>query len=631
MWARTRAWVLLLLVACAPVPAGTQCERVYAIGDLHGGYDAFVSILRETDLVDEQIRWSGGANCLVQLGDIVDRGARSREILDLLMALEQQAAGRLFVLLGNHEVMNLVGDLRYVSVAEFYAFAGEETPEQREAGYAMFTQRAVNANSPDSPQDLRARFDEQFPPGWFAHRKAFSPDGRYGAWLLERPIAVQIERSVFVHGGITLELAQLGVRAINERVAFELTDYFTCRRKLEAVGWLEPLTPYADSFGEVYRLREASNSNLLDPAANGVALQYLNHLQSQCVDRRGPLWFRGLAREHEATYWPTVLQTLDALDADRIVVAHTPTKEHRIQERFDGRVFLIDTGAGPAYGGQPSALEITAEGRVYAVYLGEREKLAEPILSEQQIAEALRQGTILEIEEIGSGISRPKRITLEYEGRQFTAAFKTIDVERLERTRFESTGVRQMFTDSYRYDRAAYLLDRQLGMYMVPVVVLRTIDGEEGAMMEWVDDAVIELERRNENLEPPDPLILKRQFEVMKIFDALILNEDRNLANQLITTRDWKLHLIDHSRSFRLTKKLPDGFEEEILTIPQGVYAAMQNLNKNSLTELFGNLMSVARVKALLARRDKIVEKLETDLKKFGPQMIFQDAQPAEP
>jgi hypothetical protein len=624
---RRYAAFLLVLLACAPAWGGADCERVFAVGDLHGGYDAFVGILRETGLVDEQTRWSGERDCLVQLGDIVDRGARSRDILDLLMSLQKEAPGRVHVLLGNHEVMDLVGDLRYVIVEEFAAFADEETAEEREAGLAAY-QELVSGNGNQGAQEkLREEFDEKFPPGWFAHRRAFSLDGRYGSWLIKRPIIVEINRSVFVHGGLTLENARLGIEAINEQVAFELVDYFTCRKKLEDVGWLKPLTPYAETFREVYRQRQETNANAGVSAANGVADQYLRHLQSHCIDERGPVWYRGLAREEETSHWPTVLRTLRELGADRIVVAHTPTKTHRIQTRFGGRVYVVDTGTGPAYGGRASALEIQKNGTVYAVYSDAREKLADPILSDADIAQALREGTILEMEEIGSGISKPKKITLEWRGRRFEAAFKTIDIERLEKTSFESSGMQHMFTDSYRYDLAAYQLDRQLGMYMVPVVTLRKINDEQGAMMEWVGDAMSEAQRLEEGLKPPDPLILMRQLDTMKIFDALILNEDRHPGNQLIGKDDWQLHLIDHTRSFRLTKKLPDGFEENPITIPRHLYAALQDLGKKSLQDLFGSLISSARIKALLVRRDKIVKKIEKDIEQYGPAMVFQDAQ----
>ena len=106
-----------LLVAVSivrSVAAGPVCDPVIAVGDLHGGYEAFVTVLKKVGLIDEQRRWQGGESCLVQLGDILDRGARSRDVLEFLIDLEAQAPDRVHVLLGNHEIMNIMGDLRYV-------------------------------------------------------------------------------------------------------------------------------------------------------------------------------------------------------------------------------------------------------------------------------------------------------------------------------------------------------------------------------------------------------------------------------------------------------------------------------------------------------------------------------------
>ena len=98
-----------------------------AFADVHGAYDELVALLRSQGLVDGSLRWSGADTQLVSLGDLLDRGPDSRRVLDLLMRLEGEArtaGGAVHVLLGNHEVMNIVGDLRYVSAGEYAAFVG---------------------------------------------------------------------------------------------------------------------------------------------------------------------------------------------------------------------------------------------------------------------------------------------------------------------------------------------------------------------------------------------------------------------------------------------------------------------------------------------------------------------------
>lgn len=126
---------LLPVVATANPWQFDDVERVVAIADIHGAYEPMVATLRNAGVIDDERNWSGGESHLVIVGDILDRGSDSRDAMDLLMQLEDQAdaaGGKVHVLIGNHEAMNLVGDLRYVAKDEFAAFVGEESAEERE-------------------------------------------------------------------------------------------------------------------------------------------------------------------------------------------------------------------------------------------------------------------------------------------------------------------------------------------------------------------------------------------------------------------------------------------------------------------------------------------------------------------
>lgn len=175
---------LLLLVLISPGRTGTPepepARRVVAIGDLHGDLDQALAALRLAGLVDGEGHWIGGGAVLVQTGDVTDRGPDSRGVLDLMRRLTdeaQGAGGRVEPLLGNHEVMNVHGDWRYVHPADIEAFGGLE-----------------------------------------ARVAAFSLDGPYGAWLAQRDAATIVADTVFVHGGITPKWAAKGVAAINAEV-----------------------------------------------------------------------------------------------------------------------------------------------------------------------------------------------------------------------------------------------------------------------------------------------------------------------------------------------------------------------------------------------------------------------------
>ena len=196
------AWVLLWLLPL--VAAGqdvfTGVERVVAVGDVHGDFEQLVAVLRAAGLIDEQRNWTGGKTHLVQTGDVLDRGPDSRKAMDLLMELEKQArkaGGRVLCLIGNHEAMNIYGDLRYVNPAEFAAFSNGKDPEP----------------------------DPSKPRGFAEHRRQFGPDGKYGRWIRSHTALVKIDDTVFVHGGISPKYAGYGIRKLNDRGREELQDF----------------------------------------------------------------------------------------------------------------------------------------------------------------------------------------------------------------------------------------------------------------------------------------------------------------------------------------------------------------------------------------------------------------------
>src|SRR5437763_17144309 len=116
--------LLLCILLAVVMPAAAP--RVVAIGDIHGDFDAFAGIVQRAQLVDPSLRWAGGNATLVQTGDFLDRGPKARAVMDLLMSLQKDAprqSGKVIVLMGNHEAMNLYGDLRYVSDKDYASFA----------------------------------------------------------------------------------------------------------------------------------------------------------------------------------------------------------------------------------------------------------------------------------------------------------------------------------------------------------------------------------------------------------------------------------------------------------------------------------------------------------------------------
>ena len=174
--------VSLLLAGCGePKAEEARLEKLVAVGDLHGDLDAALDVLRMAGLVDDAGAWSGGTATLVQTGDTTDRGPQSKEVVELMKRLVDEAdaaGGRVVPLLGNHEVMNLQGDWRYVHPDDVAGFGGVE------------------------------------------ERKAeLAPDGDLGAWLRTLDVVAVVDGVVFTHGGVSRQAAALGLDHWNAQVS----------------------------------------------------------------------------------------------------------------------------------------------------------------------------------------------------------------------------------------------------------------------------------------------------------------------------------------------------------------------------------------------------------------------------
>ena len=206
-------------------------ERIVAIGDIHGGYDNLVSVLQNAELIDSKLRWIGGKAHLVQNGDIVDRGPESRKAMDLLMKLEdkaEDAGGRVHVLIGNHEMMNVVGILDLVSDEEYAAFTDRDSRKTRDSTFDRFydqMKREAKKNNEDVAPigEVRKKFEEDFPLGYIEHRRAFRKDGRYGRWITKHNTAVKINGIIFSHGDWSEEFSEREIDEVNKQVRQELS------------------------------------------------------------------------------------------------------------------------------------------------------------------------------------------------------------------------------------------------------------------------------------------------------------------------------------------------------------------------------------------------------------------------
>ena len=170
-------------------------------------------------------------------------------------------------------------------------------------------------------------------------------------------------------------------------------------------------------------------------------------------------------------------------------------------------------------------------------------------LTPPQMDTFLHQAKIVRTRTAGNGVTNSKRVTLSDGVVTHDAHVQTIDESRLV---FEAGKASELnFKDSYRYNIAGYRVAMLLGI-QVPMSIDRTIDGQHAAVTWWVDNVQMDEESRTKKkVKAPDALRFKRQIQVMRMFDELIQNRDRNQGN-LLWTKDWDMWLIDHTRAFRL-------------------------------------------------------------------------------
>lgn len=329
----------LLAILVAPIALAQKLppavyedvERIVAVGDIHGDYDQLVEVLRSAEIIDEKNRWIAGRTHLVQLGDLPDRGPDTLKAFEFLKKLESQAKrkrGRVHVLIGNHDAMNMWGRLNHVTPEEFEAFVNRNSKRNRDYEYKE-TVKWIKKNEPEEKwPDFDGEFQEEWyaerPLGWVEHRWEWSPQGDIGQWTLGHLTVLKINDNLFIHAGLGPEFSDLTIDEINETVQAILQK----------------------------------NDR-----------QHLGMVHNE----DGPLWYRGLALHPEETEIEHLERLLEHFGVNRIVLGHTVTRG-AIIPRFDGRVILADVGLTAYYGGRVACVLIEGD-RAWAIHRGVKVEL----------------------------------------------------------------------------------------------------------------------------------------------------------------------------------------------------------------------------------------------------------------
>lgn len=233
----------------------------------------------------------------------------------------------------------------------------------------------------------------------------------------------------------------------------------------------------------------------------------------------------------------------------------------------------------------------------------------------------LRTAEVIRYEEVGEGVTRPLKLYLKLGDREYAAVWKNPE------------GVQLGFLEGWRYEIAAYELDKLVGLNMIPPAVEREFQGKKGALVLWADNKysllkVIELKVRvpEESIEATD-----RTKWLARAWDSLIANEDRTQQNVLYT-EDWRTILIDHSRSFRSEgefvkrlmfgrngiKKSAAGLPFLFRRLPRSFVENVRALTAEKIAAAVGPYLTEKEIAAVLARRDLLLKEVADMVRERG-------------
>jgi len=324
-------------------------KKVVAIGDLHGDFDQYLLMLKDNDLIDDKLNWQGGKIHLVQLGDVVDRGPDSLKIMRHLKKIHRQAKkskGYVHMLLGNHELMNVKGDLRYVHPGEYTALITAKS-KKRQLNYLNLVFDSEALKNPDllnyKEERLRS-LAKRFPLGFVEHRFIWAKKGEFFEWARKNNAIIKINRTLFTHGGLSPHEAYQPLKKINN---------------------------------EIKRVIKSDK----EPSS------------SVFTGDEGPLWYRGLAFNNAEVELEALKKMLAYYDADSIVIAHTPTPG-TVVPRFNGLVVMVDVGIAKHYGKRRANLLIEGDKR-FVIHRGNKFDLPE---STEDLREFLKDVSLLDPE-----------------------------------------------------------------------------------------------------------------------------------------------------------------------------------------------------------------------------------------
>jgi hypothetical protein len=239
-----------------------------------------------------------------------------------------------------------------------------------------------------------------------------------------------------------------------------------------------------------------------------------------------------------------------------------------------------------------------------------------PEYSLGEMEDLLSKGRITARKNSAKGVTDAFRVTLSDGQRTHDAQVQNVDIFRAV---FEVTPkyTEFNFRDTYRYNIAAYRLAQLVGLHNVPMSVPRLVDAKRSAVTWWIDDVAMDeggrLKLSARDRLGPNPSRTAAYIHILRVFDELIQNRDRNAGN-LLWTKDWTMWMIDHTRAFRTDPELRS--PQLLERCERELFAGLRGLTREELTKAVGDNLMQPEVDAVLARRDRIVKLFDDKIAK---------------
>jgi len=243
------------------------------------------------------------------------------------------------------------------------------------------------------------------------------------------------------------------------------------------------------------------------------------------------------------------------------------------------------------------------------------------IAQREELEEFLKTAEIIKSEDIGEGVTKPLKLTL-----------KKGDVERYGVWKNPS-GIQKGQLEGWQYEIAAYEMDKLLGLNVVPPTVERKLHGLRGSLQLWIKSQFSDLEMRQKGIDIPDSELMQwsKMKYLARAFDCLIANDDRTQQN-LRYTKDWRTILIDHSRSFRsskkYTKRLVYGKKGikgtfRIRYLPRAFVEKVKALNIDNIKNAVGPYLKDREIEAVIKRKDLLLNEIQEMIKENGENKVL--------